>query len=55
MKGKQVRASSNPVKTISTSRPLELPHMDLSGSSLMRSVGSNEYIFVIIDDYSKFT
>ena len=53
--GKQV-ANSHPSKsTMSTSRPLELLHMDLFGPTTYRSIGGNTYCLVIVDDYSRYT
>jgi hypothetical protein len=40
---------------ISTSKPLELLHMDLLGSTSYKSIGGNLYCLVIIDDYSCYT
>ncbi|WVZ88670.1 hypothetical protein U9M48_035162 [Paspalum notatum var. saurae] len=53
--GKQV-ANTHPSKTfISTSRPLELLHMDLFGPTTYTSIGGNNYGFVIVDDFSRYT
>ncbi|XP_070020918.1 COP1-interactive protein 1-like [Nicotiana sylvestris] len=38
-----------------TSRPLNLLHMDLCGPMRVPSRGGKRYIFVIVDDYSRFT
>ena len=54
-KGKQVKSSFKSKKVISTSKPLDLLHMDLIGPSRIRSYGGNSYILVIVDDYSRFT
>ena len=54
-KGKQTRASFKSKNVVSTSRPLELLHMDLFGPSRVKSYGGNYYAFVIVDDYSRFT
>ena len=54
-KGKQVRSSFKPKNNISTSRPLELLHMDLCGPISIQSLGRSKYILVIVDDYSRFT
>nr|KYP35691.1 Retrovirus-related Pol polyprotein from transposon TNT 1-94 [Cajanus cajan]KYP38474.1 Retrovirus-related Pol polyprotein from transposon TNT 1-94 [Cajanus cajan] len=54
-KGKQTRASFKSKKVMSTSRPLELLHMDLFGPSRTKSLGGNTYALVLIDDYSRFT
>jgi hypothetical protein len=51
--GKQV-ANSHPNKSNrSTTRPLELLHMDLFDPTTYRSFSGNSYCFVIVDDYSK--
>ena len=53
--GKQV-ACSHPTKSImSTSRPLELLHMDLFGPTTYKSIGGNSHCLVIVDDYSRYT
>ena len=53
--GKQV-ANTHPSKQfMSTSRPLELLHMDLFGPTSYKSLGGNKYGFVIVDDYSRYT
>jgi len=53
--GKQV-ASHHPMKTmVSTSKPLELLHMDLFGPSTYQSLGGNLYCLVIVDDYSRYS
>lgn len=40
---------------ISTSRPLQLLHMDLFGPNRVGSLGEKLYAFVIVDDFSRFT
>ena len=40
---------------VSTSRPLEMLHLDLFGPSRTMSIGGNFYGLVIVDDYSRFT
>jgi len=54
-KGKQTKSSFKPINVVSTTRPLELLHMDLFGPSRTKSLGGNYYGLVIIDDYSRFT
>jgi len=54
-KGKQTKSTFKPLNVISTSRPLELLHMDLFGPSRTMSLGGNYYGLVIVDDYSRFT
>nr|GEY00138.1 retrotransposon protein, putative, Ty1-copia subclass [Tanacetum cinerariifolium] len=53
--GKQVYASHKAKNIFSTTRFLELLHMDLFGPSVVRSYGGNRYTLVIVDDYSRFT
>jgi transposase InsO family protein len=53
--GKQV-ANTHPTKAfMSTSRPLELLHMDLFGHTNYVSAGGNLYCLVIVDDFSRYT
>jgi hypothetical protein len=40
---------------MTTSRPLELLHMDLFGPVAYLSIGGSKYGLVIIDDFSHFT
>jgi hypothetical protein len=40
---------------MTTSRPLELLHMDLFGSVSYLSIGGSKYGLVIVDDFSRFT
>jgi len=54
-RGKHVKSSFKPKKDVSTSNPLELLHMDLCGPMRVPSRGGKRYIFVIVDDYSRFT
>jgi hypothetical protein len=53
--GKQV-VIHHPLKImLSTSKPLELLHMDLFGPTSYKSIGGNVYCLVIVDDYSRYT
>jgi hypothetical protein len=53
--GKQIGAH-HPVKNVmTTTRPLELLHMDLFGPIAYLSIGGNKYGLVIVDDFSRFT
>jgi transposase InsO family protein len=46
----------HPLKTIlSTSKPLELLHMDLFDPTSYKSIGGNLYCLVIVDDYCRYT
>ena len=53
--GKQTKSSFKSKNMISTTRPLQLLHMDLFGPSKIASYGGNYYAFVIVDDFSRFT
>ncbi|GJS47514.1 retrovirus-related pol polyprotein from transposon TNT 1-94 [Tanacetum coccineum] len=53
--GKQAYASYKAKNIVSTTRCLELLHMDLFGPSAVRSYGGNRYTLVIVDDYSRYT
>ena len=52
---KQVRSSFKPKNAITSSKPLEILHMDLFRPSRTTSLGGKLYGLVIIDDYSRFT
>ncbi|GKE25899.1 retrovirus-related pol polyprotein from transposon TNT 1-94 [Tanacetum coccineum] len=51
--GKQAHVSHIAKNIVSTTRCLELLHMDLFGPSAVRSYGGNRYTLVIVDDYSR--
>nr|GEX84781.1 retrovirus-related Pol polyprotein from transposon TNT 1-94 [Tanacetum cinerariifolium] len=53
--GKQAHASHKAKNIVSTTRCLELLHMDLFGPSVVWSYERNRYTLVIVDDYSKYT
>ncbi|GJU40576.1 retrovirus-related pol polyprotein from transposon TNT 1-94 [Tanacetum coccineum] len=50
--GKQAHASHKAKNVVSSTRCLELLHMDLFGPSAVRSYGGSRYTQVIVDDYS---
>ncbi|GJU17623.1 retrovirus-related pol polyprotein from transposon TNT 1-94 [Tanacetum coccineum] len=52
---KQAYVSHKAKNIVSTTRCLELLHMDLFGPSAVRSYGGNRYTLVIVDDYSRYT
>ena len=54
-KGKQVKSSCKSKRCVSTSRPLEMLHIDLCGPMRIMSRGGKRYVCVIEDDYSRFT
>ncbi|XP_074315402.1 uncharacterized protein LOC141651597 [Silene latifolia] len=51
---KHVRSSFKPKRVISTNNLLELVHMDLCGPMKVRSRGGSRYVFVLVDDYSRY-
>ncbi|GKA28016.1 retrovirus-related pol polyprotein from transposon TNT 1-94 [Tanacetum coccineum] len=53
--GKQTHASHKAKNIVSTTRYLELLHMDLIGPSAVQSYRGNCYTLVILDDYSRYT
>ncbi|GJS89065.1 retrovirus-related pol polyprotein from transposon TNT 1-94 [Tanacetum coccineum] len=53
--GKQAHSSHKAKNIVSTTRCLELFHMDLFGPSAVWSYGGNRYTLVIVDDYSMYT
>jgi len=54
-KEKQVKNSFQSKNVVSTSKPLELLHIDLFGPSRTMTLAGNYYGLVIVDDYSRFT
>ncbi|XP_021725053.1 uncharacterized protein LOC110692355 [Chenopodium quinoa] len=55
VKGKQVRTSFKSKKMVSSTKPLELIHMDLCGPMRIQSRSGKKYVLVIVNDYSRFT
>jgi transposase InsO family protein len=53
--GKQVGVPHPPKNIFTTTKPLELIHMDLFRSVAYVSISGNKYGLVIVDDYSRFT
>jgi hypothetical protein len=54
-KGKFSKTSFKAKIVVSTSRPLELLHIDLFGPVKIASIDGKKYGLVIIDDYSRWT
>ncbi|KAK2417459.1 putative mitochondrial protein [Trifolium repens] len=53
--GKQVRMSHPMLEHQTTSKSLELLHMDLMGPMQVESLGGKRYVLVVVDDYSRYT
>ena len=53
--GKQIRSSFKLKEHVSTSRPLQLIHMDLFGPMRTESIGGKSYGYVLVDDHSRYT
>jgi hypothetical protein len=49
--GKQVGSTHHGKNVMTTSRPLELLHMDLFGPVAYLSIGGSKYGLVIVDDF----
>nr|ABH08430.1 putative integrase [Beta vulgaris] len=54
-RGKQVRSSFKSKTIVSTTKPLELIHIDLCGPMRIQSRSGKRYVLVIVDDYSRYT
>jgi len=54
-KRKQTKSSFKQKHFVSTTRPLDMLHMDLFGPSRTMSIGGIYYGLVIVDDFSRFT
>jgi transposase InsO family protein len=52
---KQVGAHHHAKSIMTTTRPLEMLHIDLFGPVTYISISGNKYDLVIVDDYSRFT
>ena len=56
--GKQAKSSFQPKNVVSTSRPLELLHMDLFGLTKTQSLGSRRYgllLLIIFQDIRRYS
>jgi transposase InsO family protein len=52
---KQVDYTHPKKSTMSTSKAFELLHIDLFGPTIYTSIGGNNYDFVIVDDFTRYT
>ena len=53
--GKQTKAKHPGTQTSTTSRPLELLHLDLMGPTRTESLSGERYIMVMVDDFTRYT
>ena len=53
--GKQKKAKHPGSQTSTTSRPLDLLHLDLMGPTRTKSLGGKRYIMVVVDDFIRYT
>lgn len=53
--GKQIKSPHRKLNEITTSKPLELVHLDLVGPVQTLSLGGKKYFLVMVDDFSRFT
>jgi hypothetical protein len=53
--GKQVGTHHHAKNIMTTTKPLEMLHIDLFGPIAYISIGGSKYDFVIVNDYSRFT
>ena len=53
--GKQTKAKHPGTQMSTTSRPLELLHLDLMGPTRTESRGGKRYIMVVVDDFTRYT
>ncbi|MCH81386.1 gag-protease polyprotein, partial [Trifolium medium] len=53
--GKQVKTSHPKLQHLSSTRVLELLHMDLMGPMQVESIGGKRYALVVVDDFSRYT
>ena len=51
--GKQTKAKHLSTQTSTTSRPLELLHLDLMGPTRTESLGGKRYIMVVVNDLTR--
>ncbi|XP_075636638.1 uncharacterized protein LOC142608863 [Castanea sativa] len=53
--GKQIKPKHPGTLTSTTSRPLELPHLDLMGPTRTESLGGKRYIMIVVDEFTRYT
>ncbi|CAN1272233.1 Retrovirus-related Pol polyprotein from transposon TNT 1-94 [Linum perenne] len=55
VRGKQTKSSFKSSSFISTSKPLQLIHIDLFGPTDVQSLGGKSFAFVLVDDFTRYT
>ncbi|XP_010457015.1 PREDICTED: uncharacterized protein LOC104738554 [Camelina sativa] len=53
--GKQVKIQHKKVPDVQSKSALDLIHMDLMGPMQVESLAGKKYVFVLVDDYSRYT
>ena len=53
--GKQTKVKHLGSQTSTTSKPLELLHLDLMGPTRTESLGGKRYIMVVVDNFTRYT
>ncbi|KAG7559347.1 Nucleic acid-binding OB-fold [Arabidopsis thaliana x Arabidopsis arenosa] len=53
--GKQVKVQHKKVPDVQTKSALDLVHMDLMGPMPIESIAGKKYVFVLVDDFSRYT
>lgn len=53
--GKKIRVQHKKIADIGSKNILDLMHMDLLGPVQIESLNGKKYIFVLVDDFSRFT
>ena len=50
-----MKAKHLSTQTSTTSKPLELLHLDLMGPTRIKSLGGMRYIMVMVDNFTRYT
>ncbi|KAG7564434.1 Ribonuclease H-like superfamily [Arabidopsis suecica] len=53
--GKQVKVQHKKIPDVQTKSALDLVHMDLMGPMQIESIAGKKYVFVLVDDFSRYT
>lgn len=55
IKGKQVKVKHKSIEDIQNKNSLDLIHIDLMGPMQVESIAGKKYVFVLVDDYTRYT